>query len=102
MSGGSDARRERRGYLAGYGVALLLTAAAFGVVHWGVWSGATALAVVFGLGLAQMIVHFRFFLHIRLRGSTREDLQLILFTVLIIALMAGGTLVILFNLRGRM
>ena len=52
-----------------------------------------------------MLVHFRFFLHIDLRKSARHDLQLILFSTLIIALMVSGTLFILFilfNLRSRM
>ncbi|RYY09384.1 MAG: cytochrome-c oxidase, partial [Alphaproteobacteria bacterium] len=47
-------------------------------------------------------VQFRCFLHINLKRSSRHDLQLILFSTLIIALMVSGTLVILFNLRGRM
>jgi cytochrome o ubiquinol oxidase operon protein cyoD len=47
-------------------------------------------------------VHFRFFLHIDLRRSARDDLQLILFATLLTALMVSGTLVILFNLRLRM
>jgi cytochrome o ubiquinol oxidase operon protein cyoD len=54
------------------------------------------------LGLAQMLVHFRCFLHIDLKRSARADLQLILFSILIIGLMVGGTLVILFNLQQRM
>ena len=37
-----------------------------------------------------------------LARSSRDDLQLILFSTLIVALMVGGTLVILFNLHGRM
>lgn len=95
-------RDEIRGYAIGYGLALALTAAAFGAVIWpGLTSGA-ALAVVFALGLAQMAVHFRFFLHISLRQSARDDLQLILFSTLIIILMVSGTLVILANLRARM
>ncbi len=49
-----------------------------------------------------MVVHFRFFLHITFGKSTREDLQLILFSALILTLMVSGTLVILFNLRARM
>jgi len=52
--------------------------------------------------LAQVVVHFRFFLHIGLQRSTRDDLQLILFTTLIITLMAGGTIWILENLHHRM
>jgi cytochrome o ubiquinol oxidase operon protein cyoD len=62
----------------------------------------TTLAIVFALGLLQIIGHFRFFLHIDLRKSARDDLQLILFSSLITLLMVGGTLVILFNLRHRM
>jgi cytochrome o ubiquinol oxidase operon protein cyoD len=49
-----------------------------------------------------MVVHFRRFLHIDLKRSARADLQLILFASLIVALMVGGTLVILRNLRTRM
>ncbi len=93
---------ELRGYLTGYALAVALTAAAFALVEWRVPDAGTTLALVFGLGLVQMVVHFRWFLHIRLGTSTRQDLQLILFSTLIIALMVGGTLVILFNLRGRM
>ncbi|MHA6720419.1 hypothetical protein ACX40Y_13325 [Sphingomonas sp. RS6] len=57
---------------------------------------------MFGLALVQMIVQFRCFLHISLQRSARDDLRLILFSTLIVALMVGGTLVILFNLRMRM
>ncbi len=58
--------------------------------------------LVFGLALVQAVVHFRCFLHIDLSARPRDDLQLILFSTLIIALMVGGTLVVLFNLRMRM
>ena len=49
-----------------------------------------------------MLVHFRCFLHISLKRSSRHDLQLILFSALIIVLMVSGALVILFNLHQRM
>jgi len=49
-----------------------------------------------------MIVHFRFFLHISLGRSSRDDLQLILFSTLIVVLMVSGTIVILMNLNERM
>ena len=102
----ADARHSRRRDLLTYGIgyvlALLLTCAAFAVVTWRWAAGATALGLVFGLALVQAVVHFRCFLHIDLKPSTRHDLQLILFSTLIIALMVGGTLVVLFNLRMRM
>ena len=98
----ADAAREVRSYAIGYLLALLLTGFAFGAVYWRVASATTTFGIVLGLGLVQMVVHFRFFLHITLGKSSRADLQLILFSTLIIALMVSGTLVILFNLHHRM
>jgi cytochrome o ubiquinol oxidase operon protein cyoD len=95
-------RRETLTYIVGYAMALLLTGAAFFIVYLRLLVGRQAFYTVLGLGLVQMMVHFRCFLHIDLRRSARADLQLILFSGMIIALMVGGTLVLLFNLRGRM
>ncbi len=89
-------------YLIGYGSALALTGAAFAVVRWPGPGRATALGLVLALALVQMIVHFRFFLHVTLARSARDDLRLILFSTLIVVLMISGTLVILLNLRARM
>jgi len=89
-------------YVVGYGLALLLTFAAFLLVRLRWLGGRQALYTILGLGLVQMLVHFRCFLHIDLKRSARADLQLILFSILIVALMVGGTLVILLNLRTRM
>ena len=95
-------RHDLRSYLIGLALALLLTGAAFAAVLWQVAPPHVLLGLVFGLGLLQVIAHFRFFLHIDLGKSARDDLQLILFSTLIILLMVGGTLVILMNLRTRM
>ena len=103
MSGSRDDRRsEVRGYVIGYALALALTGAAFAAVRWPSFAAGTTLSLVFGLAIVQAVVHFRFFLHIDLRRSARDDLLLILFATLIVALMVAGTLVILFNLRLRM
>ena len=89
-------------YVVGYGMALLCTVAAFGLVYLGLLGGREAFYTVLGLGLVQMLVHFRCFLHIYLQRSAQADLMLLLFSSLIIALMVGGTLVVLFNLKQRM
>jgi cytochrome o ubiquinol oxidase subunit IV len=103
MTGHADPKRpELITYVAGCGVALVLTCAAFGVVQYRILSPQWMLGVVFGLALLQMTVHFRCFLHVSLKRSVREDLQLLLFSTLIILLMVAGTLVVLFNLRERM
>ena len=98
----SDRARDIMGYVIGYILALALTGAAFWVVRWPSLPAATTLGLVLVLALVQTIVHFRFFLHITLAKSARADLQLILFSALIVTLMVSGTLVVLFNLRGRM
>lgn len=93
---------ERRSALIGFGLALALTLAAFGVVVWGPGSTNTVLGVVGALGLLQVIVQLRFFLHLDLSKSRREDLQLILFATLIMILMVGGSIWILWSLHMRM
>lgn len=60
------------------------------------------MALIAVFALAQIVVHVRFFLHIDLSGQKREDLQLILFTVLLLAIMSGGTIWIMANLYTRM
>lgn len=98
----SEYRGELRSYIIGLVLALVLTGAAFALVVWNLASPTRLLDLVFILGLAQMIVHFRFFLHIDLSRSNRDDLDLLMFSSLIVVLMVGGTLVILFNLHQRM
>ncbi|WP_207210243.1 cytochrome o ubiquinol oxidase subunit IV [Lichenibacterium ramalinae] len=98
----ADRRRDLLTYGIGYGLALALTLLAFALVYWRWAEPPVALALVFGLGLVQVLVQFRCFLHIDFKGQARDDLLLILFSTLIVLLMVGGTLVVLFNLRARM
>ncbi|WP_336946768.1 cytochrome o ubiquinol oxidase subunit IV [Asaia sp. HN010] len=98
----SERRQELHGYLIGVTLAVLLSALPFGGVMLGLLPK-TALLWVIGLtALCQVAVHFRFFLHIDLSRSHRDDLQLILFSLLIVALMVGGTLWVLGNQRHMM
>ena len=97
-----EAAAELRAYLVGFALALLLTIVPFAAVAFDLAARTTALAVAGVLGLVQIVVHFRFFLHIDLGRQKREDLQLILFSTLLLAIMAGGTIWIMLNLYGRM
>lgn len=101
--GGSSAeeRKDFHSYLWGIALALALTLVSFALVHWGAGSRLTLLIVIGTLALVQMIVHFRFFLHISLSAS-REDLQLILFSTLVLIIMVGGTVWIMGSLMLRM
>ena len=93
---------EFRSCLIGGILAVLLTIAAFAVVGLNLLSGLQAMTALAVLAVVQVMVHFRFFMHIDLQKSHRDDLQLILFTTLILGLMVGGTIWILFSQWQRM
>lgn len=95
-------RRELRSYVLGFAFAALLTGGAFALVAMHDLPRSDTLVAIAVLALLQTIVHFHFFLHIDLKKSHRDDLQLILFTCLIVALMVGGTVWILASQFNRM
>ena len=96
-----EERRDFRSYAWGIALALLLTLVPFALVHWVRVSPVPLLIVIGAFALVQMIVHFRFFLHISF-SEKREDLQLILFSALVLIIMVGGTVWIMRSLALRM
>jgi len=98
----AERRQELHGYIIGLASAILLSAIPFAGVMLGLFSPGALIWVIAVAGLVQVIVHFRFFLHIDLSRSHRDDLQLILFSLLIVVLMVGGTLWVLTNQRHMM
>ncbi|MHB1942686.1 MAG: cytochrome o ubiquinol oxidase subunit IV [Acidiferrobacteraceae bacterium] len=96
-----EERRDFRSYVWGIALALLLTLVPFALVHWAGVPRFPLVIVIGAFALVQMIIHFRFFLHIRF-SQKREDLQLILFSTLVLILMVGGTIWIMGSLALRM
>ena len=95
-------RRERRRYLIGYGGSLVLTMAVFMIAYrYGIETPGVYLTIGL-LGLAQLIVQLVYFLHIDRRRSSREDLDLVLFSTLVLLIIILGTVWILGNLSVRM
>ncbi|MDN6180641.1 MAG: cytochrome o ubiquinol oxidase subunit IV [Halomonas subglaciescola] len=95
-------QRELKHYLIGGLLSLILTVVAFAAVLGVDLSRAATLAIVAVAGVAQLIIQVRYFLHIDLSRQKREDLHLILFSLLLLTLMAGGTIWIMGDLAGRM
>ena len=100
-----ECRAEERGdflsYVWGVCISLLLSLAAFALVHWAGLSRFSLLIAIGGLALVQLLVQFRCFLHIGF-GHKREDLQLILFSGLLLIIMVTGTIWIMASLATRM
>lgn len=96
-----EERREFRAYILGAGIALALTVVPFALVQWPALPRLTLLIVIGVLALVQILVHFRFFLHISF-AHKREDLQLIVFSALLLTIMVVGTIWIMASLALRM
>lgn len=94
--------KDLRHQIIGFTSAILLTGLPFALVMIGGFSATLVFTVIAVCAVVQTVVHFHYFLHIDLQKSHRDDLQLILFTGLIIFLMVAGTLWILTDLHMRM
>jgi cytochrome o ubiquinol oxidase operon protein cyoD len=89
-------------YVLGLALAIGLTAIPFITVGLHIGSRTQVLAVIAVTGLAQAIVHLRYFFHLSFDTSSRENVMVLLFAVLLIVIMAGGTLLIMSDLNARM
>ena len=97
-----DARKEIKSYAIGFTASLLLTFGAFAAALSDMPTQWKVVAISLA-ALLQTIVHLRNFLHLSFSGGqSREDLLLVLFSVSLLAIMAGGTWYIMSDLSDRM
>ena len=54
------------------------------------------------LAVVQVVVHLRFFLHLDLKSTPRENVLALAFAVVLICIMIGGSLWIMLDLHERM
>lgn len=94
-------RASTREYLTGYVLALILTAVPFGLVAMQNLPRPVILVVVLLAGVLQAVVHMRWFLHLRISVG-QSKLAALGFTLVVIFIMAGGTLWIMHDLHLRM
>ena len=96
------AREEIVSYAIGFGASLLLTGGAFAAALSDL-PGTWKVVLICAAALLQILTHLRNFLHLSFSGEqSREDLLLVLFSVCLLAIMAGGTWYIMSDLSGRM
>ncbi|MBH9536508.1 cytochrome C oxidase subunit IV family protein [Novosphingopyxis sp. YJ-S2-01] len=99
---GETASHELRSYAVGFVVSAALTIAAFAAVLSDL-STMMKIIIVCVAALLQVSTHLAKFLHLSIHGrQSREDLLLVLFSASLLAIMAGGTVWILSDLRSRM
>tara|TARA_A100001391_G_scaffold273_2_gene642 strand:+ start:58246 stop:58629 length:384 start_codon:yes stop_codon:yes gene_type:complete len=97
-----SAASEIKSYTTGFIASLLLTVGGFAAAlsdlptTWKV-------VLICVAALLQIITHMRNFLHLSFSGGqSREDLLLVLFSAILLTIMAGGTWYIMSDLSGRM
>jgi cytochrome o ubiquinol oxidase operon protein cyoD len=96
-----EKRKDFQSCVWGVALALILTLVPFALVHWASLPGLSLLTVISAIALVQIVVHFRFFLHIGWRQK-REDLLLIVFSTLLMVIMVSGSIWIMASLAMRM
>ncbi|MEO9079557.1 MAG: cytochrome C oxidase subunit IV family protein [Rhodanobacter sp.] len=92
---------EFHSYVWGIGLALVLTLIPFALVKWIAVPRMALLITIGAFALVQLVVQFRFFLHIGFKQK-REDLLLILFSAFLLFIMVAGTIWIMASLATRM
>jgi len=97
-----DQSESLRPYVIGFVLALVLTAIPFAVVVGHVLPPFTTLVIIAILAVIQVTVHLRFFLHIDLQSTPRENILALAFAALLIFIMVGGSLWIMLDLNARM
>ncbi|MGZ3323219.1 MAG: cytochrome o ubiquinol oxidase subunit IV [Xanthobacteraceae bacterium] len=98
----TDNDRGLKSYLAGFALALILTAIPFALVAANPLPKLPTLIIIGVAAVIQVLVHLRYFLHLDLTSTPRENLLAILFTAILIFLMVGGSFWIMLDLNHRM
>jgi cytochrome o ubiquinol oxidase operon protein cyoD len=91
-----------RTYTTGLALAFVLTIVPFWMVMSGALSGPPLVAGVLAFALVQVVVHLVFFLHMNGSSDQRWNLMAFLFTLLIVAVLVGGSIWIMYHLNHNM
>ena len=91
-----------RGYLIGYGLAILLTAASFAAAQTELIYQPAIISALVVLAIAQMGVHLVFFLHLTTGPDNTNNVLALFFGVFIVVLVVLGSIWIMTNLNHSM
>lgn len=88
-----------KSYIHGFILSLILTIIPFAVVsqHW--FSNITSYVIIGLFAVAQLFVQLVYFLHLNHKSSAKWNLNVFLFTFLVVLILVLGTLWIMVNLN---
>lgn len=90
-----------KGYLIGFLLSLVLTAISFALAMTGVLPGHALLYTLAALALGQAIAQLLCFLHVGQEAKPRWELLVFLFMVMVLLIIATGSLWIIYDLNER-
>ncbi len=100
---GGESHGSVKSYLIGFVLAAILTIIPFWVVMaGGLASGLATGLVILVCGVLQLLVHLVFFLHLDRSSAQRWNVNVGLFTVLMIVIIIAGTLWVMWNMNYHM
>ena len=98
----TDHAHGLKSYLTGLVLALILTAIPFALVATNSLPKSLTLIIIGVAAIVQILVHLRYFLHLDLKSTPRENIVAIVFAAILIFIMVGGSFWIMFDLHHRM
>lgn len=90
-----------KSYVMGFILSILLTAVSFSLVVFKLISGSSLVYAVIALALVQAIIQLLFFLHVGQEAKPRWESIGFYFMVLVLFIIAGGSLWIMSDLNDR-
>ncbi|MBB4513145.1 MULTISPECIES: cytochrome o ubiquinol oxidase subunit IV [Paraburkholderia] len=90
------------GYIVGFVLAVVLTAASFGLVMNGMLEARSAMVVLAVLALVQIVVHLVFFLHLNTSSGQRWNVMALCYTAVAAIILIGGTVWVMHNVSMNM
>lgn len=98
-----DSHGSYRSYIIGFALSVVLTAIPFWVVLAEVdISLAWAVAIIFGLGAVQILVHVFYFLHVTVKAEEGWQAMSIVFTAVLLIIVLAGSIWVMTHLQENM
>ena len=93
-----------RGYAVGFGLSVVLTLIPFGIVMFDLLENSVgwAIAIIFLLGGAQIMVHVYYFLHVTLGNEDGWQAMSLAFTAVLLVIILAGAIWVMFHLEENM
>ncbi len=86
-------------YITGFVLAAVLTLIPFLMVMNNSASTKTLVVVIFSAAIVQIMVHLRYFLHLRFTHDQRWDVFTFVFTAVVVLTLVGGSIWIMYSLN---